>query len=197
MSKSIVKKIAAVANPTMIGTNLGLYEASKGAKSKQTIPPSAMDLFNAKVIAALAPYFFRQMAPGVAGQATPETAKTNKETASKGAEQAAQMSLAPGSPQLLSMIDSIGQPGSTKKSADMMFALYGKQPQIAPMGGNIKNTPGIMDMANSAAQIAGLFEKGKNPMTGMQPTDSPTPSYGGGGYYTPYNQIQSPFGGQP
>jgi hypothetical protein len=167
--------------PTSIGATLGLNKLQKmgGGGTNTTrnyVPPSQMDLFNAKVIAALAPIFFKQMAPGLSGQSTSEGMAQKTGMVKQGVGTASKMNLGPGTSQMYSMLDAMGKPGSAKKTADMMLLMYGKQPNIPATGGvsSQKTTPGLMDIAGTALNIGGLINKAQSPYD-MQPQTTQMP----------------------
>lgn len=174
------KSVLSAMFPTSVGATLGLMSKPSGATSTQYTPPSAMDLLNAKMIAALAPYMFRQMVPNMTGVNTDKTAKAQKAGVEQGAQKASQMQITPGSAQMFKLVDSMGQPGGARKTADIMMAMYGRQPNIpgVPTGTTTGGKPGGLEMANSLAGLATAFGKAQNPYMPAPDAYQPRPIAG-------------------
>lgn len=155
-----------------------------GGSSTTTTPPSESDLINARIASELGPYLFKQMGAGMAEVHTADSAGALENKIRQNIGGASSKGIGPGTSQLFSMIDGMAQPGSTKKAADIMMLLYGKQPSTQPMGQDITQRPGALDWMNTALKGATVYQKFNQPGPQNTPVvnNYGSPSSGGGGY---------------
>jgi len=157
-----------------------------GGRSQTTTPPSESDLVNARIVSELGPLLFKNMGAGMAGVPTADSAGSLDSKIRQSIGGASAKGIGPGTSQLFSMVDGMAQPGSTKKAADIMMLLYGKQPSNGPMGQDVTQTPGALDWMNTALKGATIAQKFNQPGPQNTPTvNNYGGSTGGGGGYMP------------